>query len=169
MGVEIRHRFADFFLVSSDQSPFVASAVFRELDEDCGAPPPGAVQDPAVMKADEVAQQFVQFFYSNLDDPSKRGALSALFKDVSYLTVGQDLFKAKFHIEHKLHFFPRLVSPAARKIEGVDAMPSAAGGYFVYVHGIIHLDGEEKQQRFIDVFHLMPEGNAFWISNMIAK
>eukprot|EP01059_Diplonema_ambulator_P034172 TRINITY_DN752_c0_g1_i1.p1 TRINITY_DN752_c0_g1~~TRINITY_DN752_c0_g1_i1.p1 ORF type:complete len:318 (+),score=98.88 TRINITY_DN752_c0_g1_i1:62-955(+) len=170
MGVSIRHRFADMFLICSDsQGPHVKAAVFREIDEDCGPAPAGAVTGEGFTKADQVAQQFIPYFYQNLDDPAKRGALTGLFKDVSYLTVGQDLFKGPQHIAHKIHYFPQLINAAARKIEGADAIPSPVGGFFVFAHGICQLAGEERQQRFIDLFHLMPEGSNFWVSNLLMK
>ena len=160
---QIPHRTADMFLLVNQDGLYVRNAVFRELDEDCGPAGQGAAQGPEFAKADEMAKNFVGAFYPSLDNAATRGQLSALYKDVSCLTVGQDLFKGSQHIAHKTHYLPQLVASNARAIEGVDAMPSPAGGYFIYVHGILQLAGEERKSRFIDVFHILPEGASFWV------
>eukprot|EP01064_Diplonema_japonicum_P006145 TRINITY_DN1407_c0_g2_i1.p1 TRINITY_DN1407_c0_g2~~TRINITY_DN1407_c0_g2_i1.p1 ORF type:complete len:299 (+),score=62.65 TRINITY_DN1407_c0_g2_i1:48-944(+) len=171
LQTSILHRFADVFLICSDpQGPHIKAAVFREIDEDCGAPTAGAVQGDLFTKADTVAQQFAPFFYGSLDDPAKRGGLTSMFKGESYVTIGQDLFKGTQHIAHKMHYMPQLINPTARKIEGIDAIPSpASGGFFLFIHGACQLAGEDRQQRFVDLFHLVPEGSNFWISNLIMK
>eukprot|EP01063_Lacrimia_lanifica_P022458 TRINITY_DN30040_c0_g1_i1.p1 TRINITY_DN30040_c0_g1~~TRINITY_DN30040_c0_g1_i1.p1 ORF type:complete len:303 (+),score=137.17 TRINITY_DN30040_c0_g1_i1:47-955(+) len=167
-GYQLKHRFADFFMIGNDQGgPHLKCGVMREIDEDIGAPPAGKATGELFMKADQVTQKFMPFFYQQLDDQSKRAGLNSLFKDMSYLTVGTDLFKGQRHIAHKMHYLPPLARP--RTVAGCDAIPSPAGGFFVYAHGTMLLAGQEHEVPFVDVFHLMPEGSSFWVSNGFMK
>lgn len=169
---QTKFRFADFFLISSDaQGPHVKNFVMREIDEDMGPPPPGAQnpQDPKFAQCDALGQQFLPAFYRMLDDPAGRQGIAQFVRDQTVLTVGNDMFKGSVHIAHKLHYFPPLISAQARKVEGIEAMPSPANGVFLFVHGELQMSGEVHTQRFIDVFHLMPEGQNWWITNLIFK
>eukprot|EP01060_Flectonema_neradi_P017759 TRINITY_DN2459_c7_g1_i1.p1 TRINITY_DN2459_c7_g1~~TRINITY_DN2459_c7_g1_i1.p1 ORF type:complete len:294 (+),score=50.18 TRINITY_DN2459_c7_g1_i1:42-923(+) len=163
----ITHRFADFFVLSQEQK--LSSIVLREVDEDCGAPPSGAVSGGVFAQGDAVAKQFTPFFYSQLDDPSKRGGLNSMFREQSCVSVGTHLFKGAQHIAHKIHYMPKLINAGARQIQQIDTLPSPANGFFLFIAGICQLEGEEKQQRFFDVVHLMPEGNNFWITNLMMQ
>eukprot|EP01062_Namystynia_karyoxenos_P019431 TRINITY_DN17323_c0_g1_i1.p2 TRINITY_DN17323_c0_g1~~TRINITY_DN17323_c0_g1_i1.p2 ORF type:complete len:298 (+),score=122.05 TRINITY_DN17323_c0_g1_i1:96-989(+) len=166
----LRHRFADFFLLSSDaQGAHVKNMVLREIDEDQGPAPPSNATDPKFAQGDQLGQQFLPAFYGMLDDPAKRQGINALIKDQTCMNVGPDMFKGTQHIAHKLHYFPLLNSPQARQIDGVDTQPSPAGGYFLFVHGEFQMQGEVHTQRFIDLFHLMPEGGSWWITNLMLK
>ena len=166
----LRHRTADFFFIATDaEGQHLRSAIFHEIDEDCGPAPPGAVQNAQVQQGDQLAAQFVPYFYKNLDDGTQRGNLNALFREPSCLTVGNDLFKGAQHIAHKVHYLPPLVNAAARKIEGQQVIPSPAGGFFVFTHGVMQLGGEERHQRFVDLFHLLPEGGSFWVCVAVAE
>eukprot|EP01065_Artemidia_motanka_P000572 TRINITY_DN10268_c0_g1_i1.p1 TRINITY_DN10268_c0_g1~~TRINITY_DN10268_c0_g1_i1.p1 ORF type:complete len:297 (+),score=116.47 TRINITY_DN10268_c0_g1_i1:84-974(+) len=166
----VRARFADFFLMASDaQGPHFRNMVMREIDEDMGAPSAGAVQDQNLAQADQIAAQFIQSFYAMLDDPARRPELAALVKEQTALTVGKDLFKGTQHIAHKLHYMPVLNGPGCRKPEGLDVQLSPAGGLLIFSHGEMQLQGEVHSQRFIDAFHVVNEGGAWWITNMILK
>lgn len=167
---QLKFRFADFFLISNDaQGPHVKNAVMREIDEDMGPAPAGAQnpQDPRFAQGDGLGGQFLPAFYGMLDDPAKRPGIGSLLKEQSVMTMGKDMFKGVVHISHKLHYFPPLANPQARKVEGFEAQPSPAGGVFLFAHGELMLQGEQHTQRFIDVFHLMPEGQNWWITNVI--
>eukprot|EP01061_Rhynchopus_euleeides_P003294 TRINITY_DN12565_c0_g1_i1.p2 TRINITY_DN12565_c0_g1~~TRINITY_DN12565_c0_g1_i1.p2 ORF type:complete len:295 (+),score=121.85 TRINITY_DN12565_c0_g1_i1:58-942(+) len=167
MQMQIPFRFADMFLLCSDQSgQFVRAAVFREIDEDCGPAPQGAASGPEFQQADQMAQQVVTQFYQFLDNPDQRQNLTQLFREQSCLTVGQDLFKGSQHIAHKVHYLPKV---SKRELQGMDVIPSPANGMFVYVYGTMTLMGEERPSTFIDVFHLMPEGGSCWVTNMFMK
>lgn len=165
----LKHRFADFFMISAEGGPHVKNMVMREIDEDMGAPPAGAQPptDPRFAQADGLGGQFLPAFYGMLDDPAKRPGIQGLLKDATVMTMGKDMFKGAQHIAHKLHYFPPLVNAQARKVEGFDAQPSPAGGVFLFAHGELMLQGESHTQRFIDLFHLMPEGQNWWITNVI--
>lgn len=57
------------------------------------------------------------------------------------------------------------------KITTRDAQPSApgAGGVIVLVTGELLVDEEQNPQRYSQVFHLLPEGNTYYVFNDIFR
>ena len=48
----------------------------------------------------------------------------------------------------------------------VDAQPiPQSGGIMVYATGNIIVEGEEHEQKYSHIFHLLPEGGSYWVQN----
>lgn len=111
--------------------------------------------------ADSVAKAFVDHYYRTFDE--NRQNLSSLYSDQSMLTFQGERFQGAQAILQKLTglAFQR----CQHQLSSVDAQPSLSGGITVFVTGHLLPEGETNPLKFSQVFHLVPVGGSFIVSN----
>jgi len=115
------------------------------------------------MSHDDIARQFVQFYYSAFD--SDRNRLRDLYGQDSWLSFEGAKVKGQNEIIAKLVSLP-FTNPQHR-IDTVDAQACPNNGILVFVSGALITEGESHPQRFSQIFNLqpLPGSNSFFIFN----
>lgn len=114
----------------------------------------------------QIAQQFVEFFYQTFD--SNRNGLAALFKEESSLTLGdQDCVQGSALIMEKL---TSLGAQTVHRITSFDVQPSVSpNAILVVVTGEISIDGAGAM-KFSETFQLVAAvAGQFYVHNDIFK
>jgi hypothetical protein len=114
---------------------------------------------------EEVAKQFVTFYYSQFD--GDRNQLSALYRDSSMLTFESSASLGVGSIVEKLVSLP--FQKVKHEVGTMDAQPSVNGGVLVLVTGQLLVDEEQRPMNYTQTFQLMPEGGSFFVHNDIFK
>ncbi|KAK7931902.1 hypothetical protein PG985_002614 [Apiospora marii] len=114
---------------------------------------------------EEVAKQFVTFYYSQFD--SDRKTLSALYRENSMLTFESSASLGGQAIVEKLSGLP--FQQVKHQVSTLDAQPSTGGGVLVLVTGQLLVDEEQRPMNYTQTFHLVPEGGSFFVFNDIFK
>ncbi|KAK6850814.1 hypothetical protein PG990_008280 [Apiospora arundinis] len=114
---------------------------------------------------EEVAKQFVTFYYSQFD--ADRKTLSALYRENSMLTFESSASLGANAIVEKLAGLP--FQQVKHQVATLDAQPSTAGGVLVLVTGQLLVDEEQRPMNYTQTFHLVPEGGSFFVFNDIFK
>ncbi|KAK8069311.1 nuclear transport factor 2 (NTF2) domain-containing protein [Apiospora phragmitis] len=114
---------------------------------------------------EEVAKQFVTFYYSQFD--TDRKTLSALYRENSMLTFESSASLGAQAIVEKLSGLP--FQQVKHQVATLDAQPSTGGGVLVLVTGQLLVDEEQRPMNYTQTFHLVPEGGSFFVFNDIFK
>ncbi|KAK7943203.1 nuclear transport factor 2 (ntf-2) [Apiospora hydei] len=114
---------------------------------------------------EEVAKQFVTFYYSQFD--TDRKTLSALYRENSMLTFESSASLGAQAIVEKLSGLP--FQQVKHQVSTLDAQPSTGGGVLVLVTGQLLVDEEQRPMNYTQTFHLVPEGGSFFVFNDIFK
>ncbi|KAK7992218.1 nuclear transport factor 2 (ntf-2) [Apiospora sp. TS-2023a] len=114
---------------------------------------------------EEVAKQFVTFYYSQFD--TDRKTLSALYRENSMLTFESSASLGGQAIVEKLSGLP--FQQVKHQVATLDAQPSTGGGVLVLVTGQLLVDEEQRPMNYTQTFHLVPEGGSFFVFNDIFK
>ncbi|RYP75849.1 hypothetical protein DL771_002113 [Monosporascus sp. 5C6A] len=113
----------------------------------------------------DVAKQFVQFYYDTFDN--NRPGLAALYRDNSMLTFESAAVMGTVNIGNKLVNLP--FEKVKHQVDTSDAQPSINGGILVLVTGKLLVDEEQRPMSYTQVFQLLPEGGSFFVHNDIFK
>ncbi|KAG8983485.1 Nuclear transport factor 2 [Tulasnella sp. JGI-2019a] len=115
--------------------------------------------------ADEIAKQFVQYYYATFDQ--NRASLAPLYRPNSALTWEKDQFKGHEAIVEKLTSLP---SGVVHQVSTLDAQPSneTVASILVMVTGALVIDDNQPMQ-FSQTFHLLPDGGSYYIFNDIFR
>jgi len=115
---------------------------------------------------EEVAKQFVQFYYDKFD--TDRSQLANLYRPNSMMTFESAPLGGADAIVEKLTTLP--FSLIKHKVDTLDAQPSnEQGGVLVLVTGALLVEAEQRPMSYTQVFHLMPDGGSYFIFNDIFK
>ena len=94
--------------------------------------------------------------------------MANLYRDHSMLTFETSQVQGAKDIAEKLVSLP--FQKVAHRISTLDAQPgSPAGDILVMVTGELLIDEEQNAQRYSQVFHLIPEGNSYYVFNDIFR
>ncbi|EEP82528.1 nuclear transport factor 2 [Uncinocarpus reesii 1704] len=114
----------------------------------------------------EVAQQFVQFYYKTFDE--NRAGLSALYRAESMLTFETTSIQGAASILEKLTTLP--FQKVAHQVSTLDAQPTNTGGIVVMVTGALLVDEEAKPMSYSQTFQLLPDGaGSYFVFNDIFR
>ncbi|MCJ1371900.1 Nuclear transport factor 2 [Loxospora ochrophaea] len=115
----------------------------------------------------QVAQQFVQFYYDAFDKDRK--SLAALYKENSMLTFETSAVQGVAGIIEKLVALP--FEKVQHRVSTLDAQPSnEAGGILVMVTGALLVDEEQRPMNYTQVFQLMSDGQgSYFVFNDMFK
>ncbi|KAF7169172.1 hypothetical protein CNMCM5623_001946 [Aspergillus felis] len=109
-----------------------------------------------------IAQQFVQFYYQTFD--TNRQALASLYRDHSMLTFETSSVQGVSGIVEKLTSLP--FQKVQHQIATFDAQPSnTEGGIMVMVTGGLLVDEEQKPMSYSQTFQLLREGESYYVFN----
>ncbi|KAI0175075.1 hypothetical protein LQW54_012955 [Pestalotiopsis sp. IQ-011] len=114
---------------------------------------------------EEVAKQFVTFYYSQFD--SDRKQLAPLYREQSMLTFESSATQGATAIVEKLAGLP--FQQVKHQVSTLDAQPSVNGGVLVLVTGQLLVDEEQRPMSYAQAFQLMPEGGSFFVFNDVFK
>ncbi|ORY62491.1 uncharacterized protein BCR38DRAFT_438839 [Pseudomassariella vexata] len=114
---------------------------------------------------EDIAKQFVTFYYSQFDQDRK--ALSALYRDGSMLTFESSAVLGVNSIVEKLSGLP--FEKVKHQVATLDAQPSVNGGVLVLVTGQLLVDEEQRPMNYTQTFHLVAEGGSYYVFNDIFK
>ncbi|KAK9378912.1 uncharacterized protein V2V93DRAFT_374498 [Kockiozyma suomiensis] len=118
------------------------------------------------MSFNEIANQFVKFYYDTFD--SNRSGLAGLYRDNSMLTFETNQIQGAAGISEKLVGLP--FQKVVHRISTFDAQPAGPdGSIIVMVTGEILFDEETNPQRYSQTFHLLPEGGSYFVLNDIFR
>ncbi|SCU84128.1 LAME_0F08548g1_1 [Lachancea meyersii CBS 8951] len=113
-----------------------------------------------------LAQQFTEFYYNQFD--TDRTQLGNLYREQSMLTFETTQLQGAKDIVEKLVSLP--FQKVGHRISTLDAQPASPNGdVLVMITGDLLIDEEQNAQRFSQVFHLMPEGNSYYVFNDIFR
>ena len=113
-----------------------------------------------------LAQQFTEFYYNQFD--TDRTQLGNLYREQSMLTFETTQLQGAKDIVEKLVSLP--FQKVAHRISTLDAQPASPNNdVLVMITGELLIDDEQNPQRFSQVFHLMPEGNSYYVFNDIFR
>ncbi|KAG5513294.1 hypothetical protein PMAC_001357 [Pneumocystis sp. 'macacae'] len=113
-----------------------------------------------------LAAQFTDFYYKNFD--TDRSQLAPLYRSHSMLTFESSQIQGVDKIIQKLMELP--FSKVQHRISTLDVQPSLSGGsVIVMVTGDLLVDEEQNPQRYSQTFHLIPDGNTFYVLNDIFR
>ncbi|KAF7330396.1 Nuclear transport factor 2 [Mycena venus] len=116
---------------------------------------------------DAVAGQFIDFYYQTFD--TNRASLSALYRDNSMLSFEGSQIAGTSAIVEKLVSLP--FQTVQHKVTTKDAQPSSStvASLLVSVTGMLVVDDSPNPLQFSQVFHLIPEGNSYYVFNDIFR
>ncbi|KAI8878391.1 nuclear transport factor 2 [Backusella circina FSU 941] len=121
------------------------------------------------MSADinEIARAFTTFYYQTFDIDRKN--LVSLYREQSMLTFEGQQFAGVNNVVEKLVSLP--FQKVQHRVTTVDVQPGIPniGTTLVSVTGALLIDAEQNTQLFSQIFHLMPEGNSYWVYNDIFR
>ncbi|KAH7349562.1 nuclear transport factor 2 [Plectosphaerella cucumerina] len=108
---------------------------------------------------EEVAKQFVEFYYNQFD--SDRKGLSNLYRDQSMLTFESASVLGVNPIVEKLSGLP--FEKVKHQVSTLDSQPTVEGGILILITGQLLVDEEQRPMNFSQTFQLMrdPSGNYF--------
>ncbi|KAI7871643.1 hypothetical protein BDF14DRAFT_1082714 [Spinellus fusiger] len=114
-----------------------------------------------------VASAFVKFYYDTFD--RNRLELAPLYRPTSMLSFEGMQFVGISDISEKLVNLP--FKRVKHNVSTIDAQPTAfaGGSILVAVTGALLIDEESNPQMFSQTFHLIPEGNSYWVSNDVFR
>ncbi|GMM43228.1 hypothetical protein FOG51_01691 [Hanseniaspora uvarum] len=113
-----------------------------------------------------LAQQFTEFYYNQFDQD--RSQLGNLYRNESMLTFETSQVQGVASIVEKLTSLP--FQKVTHRITTLDAQPcSPQGDVLVMITGELLIDDETNAQRFSQVFHLIPEGQSYYVFNDIFR
>ncbi|ORY29525.1 nuclear transport factor 2 [Naematelia encephala] len=115
----------------------------------------------------EVARQFTDFYYQTFD--SNRAGLQSLYRDSSMLTWENTPIMGVTGIMEKLSTLP--FAQVQHKVLTLDAQPSVAGStsILVLVTGQLMVDDGQNVLQYSQMFHLVPEGAAYFVQNDVFR
>eukprot|EP00518_Triparma_eleuthera_P005160 CAMPEP_0182464486 /NCGR_PEP_ID=MMETSP1319-20130603/8673_1 /TAXON_ID=172717 /ORGANISM="Bolidomonas pacifica, Strain RCC208" /LENGTH=114 /DNA_ID=CAMNT_0024664131 /DNA_START=9 /DNA_END=350 /DNA_ORIENTATION=- len=112
------------------------------------------------MSAEEIAQAFVQHYYTTFDS-EERPSLASLYTESSVMTFEGQQFQGATNILGKITSFGQI----AHNITTVDVQPSVTeSAMLVYVGGHVSIDGDSPIQ-FSQVFQLVATGPGEFVLN----
>ncbi|KXN73502.1 nuclear transport factor 2 [Conidiobolus coronatus NRRL 28638] len=116
---------------------------------------------------EQVAGEFLNYYYNIFD--TNRAGLAGLYREQSCLTFEGQAHQGAQNIAEKLVGLP--FQNIKHIITTQDVQPSIPGSncIIVFVTGQLAIDGEERPMNFSQVFHLVPEGNTYWVFNDIFR
>ncbi|KAL6926765.1 Nuclear transport factor 2 [Hanseniaspora valbyensis] len=113
-----------------------------------------------------LAQQFTEFYYNQFDQD--RAQLGNLYRNESMLTFETSQVQGVAAIVEKLTALP--FQKVKHRISTLDAQPcSPQGDVLVMITGDLLIDDETNPQRFSQVFHLIPDGQSYYVFNDIFR
>ncbi|XBW38519.1 hypothetical protein QEN19_004108 [Hanseniaspora menglaensis] len=113
-----------------------------------------------------LAQQFTEFYYNQFDQD--RSQLGNLYRNESMLTFETSQVQGVAAIVEKLTALP--FQKVKHRISTLDAQPcSPQGDVLVMITGDLLIDDETNPQRFSQVFHLIPDGQSYYVFNDIFR
>lgn len=113
-----------------------------------------------------LAQQFTEFYYNQFDQD--RSQLGNLYRNESMLTFETSQVQGVASIVEKLTSLP--FQKVTHRITTLDAQPcSPQGDVLVMITGELLFDEETNAQRFSQVFHLIPDGQSYYVFNDIFR
>ncbi|KAI8473841.1 MAG: hypothetical protein J3K34DRAFT_409377 [Monoraphidium minutum] len=110
---------------------------------------------------EQVGKAFLEYYYGLFG--SNRAGLASLYQDQSMFTFEGNKCQGPAAIMAKLTSLPFnqcKITPAS-----MDFQPSISGGIIVFVTGHVQPEGENNALKFSQVFHLMPVGTSFVVTN----
>lgn len=114
-----------------------------------------------------LAQQFVNHYYSQFS--ADRSSLAPLYRDHSMLTFERDQVQGTQAIVEKLTSLG--FQKVQHEIATLDAQPGTPGNrdVIVMVTGKLLIDDEPAPKGYSQVFHLIPEGDSYYVYNDIFR
>lgn len=114
-----------------------------------------------------LAQQFVQVYYQQFE--ADRSTLGSLYRDSSMLTFETSQIQGAQAIVEKLASLP--FQKTQHQVTTLDAQPGTPGGrdVIVMVTGQLTIDDEPHPKGYSQVFHLVPEGDQYFVFNDIFR
>ncbi|GAA5922653.1 hypothetical protein JCM3775_005804 [Rhodotorula graminis] len=114
-----------------------------------------------------IAKQFTDFYYQAFDADRKN--LGPLYRDHSMLSFEAQQFQGTAAIIEKLASLP--FTTIQHQIATMDAQPAATdkASMIVLVTGQLLTGDEQNPLSFSQTFHLIPEGNSYYIFNDIFR
>ncbi|KAK1983418.1 nuclear transport factor 2 domain-containing protein [Colletotrichum cereale] len=108
---------------------------------------------------EEVAKQFIEFYYNQFD--SDRKGLASLYREQSMLTFESASSLGVNSIVEKLTSLP--FEKVKHEVTTLDAQPTLDGGIIILVTGKLYVDEEQRPQNYTQAFQLLrdPSGNYF--------
>ncbi|CRK13553.1 Nuclear transport factor 2 like protein [Verticillium longisporum] len=108
---------------------------------------------------EEVAKQFVEFYYNQFD--SDRKGLTSLYREQSMLTFESSSVLGATPITEKLSSLP--FEKVKHQVSTLDSQPTVEGGIIILITGQLLVDEEQRPMNFSQTFQLMrdPSGNYF--------
>nr|GAT60892.1 nuclear transport factor 2 [Mycena chlorophos] len=122
---------------------------------------------PMAQNIDEVAAQFINYYYQTFD--SNRANLASLYRDSSMLSFEGAQILGTNAIVEKLASLP--FQKVEHKVTTKDAQPSSSSvaSVLVSVTGMLVVDDSPNPLQFSQVFHLMPESGTYYVFNDIFR
>ncbi|OMJ11930.1 Nuclear transport factor 2 [Smittium culicis] len=116
---------------------------------------------------EEVAKQFVQFYYASFD--SNRSSLTALYRDSSMLSFEGQQFLGAPSITEKLVSLP--FAKVKHEVTTYDVQPANASNttLAVLVTGQLLIDDESIPHKFSQLFNLSNENGNWFVQNDIFR
>ncbi|EEU47298.1 uncharacterized protein NECHADRAFT_67151 [Fusarium vanettenii 77-13-4] len=116
---------------------------------------------------EEVAKQFIEFYYNTFD--SDRKALAALYRPESMLTFESASVLGAEPIIEKLTSLP--FEKVKHQVNTLDAQPSnGEGGIIILITGALLVDEEQRPMNFSQSFQLARDaGGNYFVYNDIFK
>jgi len=96
-----------------------------------------------------------------------RSQLATLYREQSMLTFEGEQFQGVGKIMEKIVGLPFV--KVAHKISTLDSQPTTGGAAIVFVTGELLIDDGEHPQRYSQVFHLLPDGDSFFVLNDVFR
>ncbi|RPB11674.1 nuclear transport factor 2 [Morchella conica CCBAS932] len=110
--------------------------------------------------------EFAKYYYNTFD--SDRTRLAPLYRENSMMTFETNQHQGVSPIIEKLTSLP--FGKVAHRITTLDAQPAGPNGnIMVQVTGELVIDDSEHPQRYSQCFHLVPEGESYYVLNDIFR
>ncbi|KAI9726171.1 MAG: Nuclear transport factor 2 [Chrysothrix sp. TS-e1954] len=116
---------------------------------------------------DEVAKQFVTFYYQTFDQD--RSKLAALYRDTSQLKFETNSSVGVTDIIQQLTSLP--FEQVEHQVSTCDSQASSSkdNSILVLVTGKLLTGGESNALSYTQAFHLMPENNTYYVLNDVFR
>ncbi|EPS29771.1 Nuclear transport factor 2 [Penicillium oxalicum] len=112
----------------------------------------------------QIAQQFVEFYYNTFD--SNRSGLASLYRAESMLTFETASVMGAEQITEKLTSLP--FQQVRHQLATLDAQPSG-DSIIVLVTGALLVDEEQKPMNYTQLFTLKPQDGSFFVLNDVFR